>query len=293
MKNILKLIFSIAVCELAGVIGSVFTVPAIRSGWYAALAKPEIVPPNWIFGPVWTILYALMGVAAFLVWKNGFAKKGVKIALVIFDTQLVLNIFWSIIFFGLRNPGWAFVEIIFLWLAILAAIVLFAKVSRLATYLLIPYIIWVSFAGYLNYSILMLNQTQPTIAVNLYYYNEELDRDAAGNIACSRNGLAPVMREIPITQTPIQDTVKLLLLGEIGEEERGRGIDTEYPLEEFFLKGASLKDEVLTLEFEDSKNKTVGGACRVGILWFQVEATAKQFPGVREVRFLPEYIFQP
>jgi len=132
-----------------------------------------------------------------------------------------------------------------------------------------------------------------TRAVKLYYYNYELDRDEFGNIACSRNGLVAVERQIPITQTPIQDTIKLLLLGELTEAERAQGIDTEYPLEELSLKGASLKDGVLTLEFDDSKNKTVGGSCRVGILWFQIEATAKQFPEVQQVRFLPEEIFQP
>ncbi len=96
-----------------------------------------------------------------------------------------------------------------------------------------------------------------------------------------------------MTRTPIQDTIKLLLSGELTEEERAQGISTEYPLEGLSLKGASSKDGVLTLEFDDPNNKTVGGSCRVGILWFQIEATAKQFPEVQEVRFLPEEIFQP
>ena len=132
-----------------------------------------------------------------------------------------------------------------------------------------------------------------TKTIKLYYYNYELDKDESGNIACSRNGLVAVEREILITQTPIQDTIKLLLSGQLTEEERIQGIDTEYPLEGFSLKGASLKDEVLTLEFNDLNNKTVGGSCRVGILWFQIEATAKQFLEVQQVRFLPEEIFQP
>jgi len=133
-----------------------------------------------------------------------------------------------------------------------------------------------------------------TKTVKLYYYNYELDKDESGNTACSRNGLVAVERKIPITQTPIQDTIKLLLLGELTEEERVQGIDTEYPLEGLSLKRASLmKGGVLTLEFDDSNNKTVGGSCRVGILWFQIEATAKQFPEVQQVRFLPEEIFQP
>ena len=129
--------------------------------------------------------------------------------------------------------------------------------------------------------------------VKLYYYNQELDKDGIGNILCSRQGLVPVERKIPITQTPIQDTIKLLLSGELTDEERAQGIDTEYPLEGLSLKGASLNDGVLTLEFDDSNNKTVGGACRVGILWFQIEATAKQFTEIQQVRFLPEELFQP
>ena len=130
-------------------------------------------------------------------------------------------------------------------------------------------------------------------AVKLYYYNPQLDKDDSGDIACSRNGLIAVERRILTTKTPIQDTVNLLLSGKLTDKEQARGIGTEYPLEEFSLKGASLEEGVLTLEFDDPNNKTVGGSCRAGILWFQIEATAKQFPEVREVRFLPEYIFQP
>jgi len=132
-----------------------------------------------------------------------------------------------------------------------------------------------------------------TRTVKLYYYNYELDKDGLGNIACGRNGLVPVKRKIPITQTPIRDAIKLLLSGGLTNKERAQGISTEYPLEGFSLKGASLKDGVLALEFYDHNNKTVGGACRVGILWFQIEATAKQFPEVQQVRFLPEELFQP
>lgn len=130
-------------------------------------------------------------------------------------------------------------------------------------------------------------------SVKLYYYNQDLDKDESGNIACSRNGLVSVERKIPITKTPIQDTIKLLLSGKLTDEERARGISSEYPLEGFSLKGASLKDGVLTLEFDDPNSKTVGGSCRVGILWFQIEATARQFPEIQQVRFLPEEIFQP
>lgn len=151
-----KLIISIAVSEFAGIIGSIFTSPAIPN-WYADLNKSALTPPGWIFGPVWTLLYALMGIAAFLVWRKGLDRKDVKIALGIFLGQLALNTLWSIIFFGLQNPGAAFVEIIFLWLAILTTIIAFAKISKPAAWLLAPYILWVSFAAYLNYAIWTLN----------------------------------------------------------------------------------------------------------------------------------------
>ncbi len=155
-NNAFKLIIAIIVSELAGIIGSVFTTPSIAS-WYAGLIKPALNPPPWVFGPVWTTLFLLMGIAAFLVWRKGLDRKDVKIALGIFLGQLVLNTFWSIIFFGLHSPGSAFVEIIFLWLAILATIIAFARISKLAAWLLIPYILWVSFASYLNFMIWTLN----------------------------------------------------------------------------------------------------------------------------------------
>lgn len=137
----------------------------------------------------------------------------------------------------------------------------------------------------------ILQETGRTI--KLYYYNPNLDRDESGNIACSRQGLVSVERKIPVSQTPIQDTIKLLLLGQLTQQERALGITTEYPLSRVSLKGASLKDGILTLEFDDPNNKTGGGSCRVGILWFQIEATAKQFPEVQSVRFIPEELFQP
>ena len=156
INNFLKLIIAITVCEAVGVVGAFFTTASI-TGWYATLARPALNPPAWVFGPVWTTLFALMGIAAFLVWKKGLERRDVKIALGIFIGQLVLNTLWSIIFFGLHNPGAAFVEIIFLWLAILATIIAFAKISKPSAWLLVPYILWVSFAGYLNYSIWVLN----------------------------------------------------------------------------------------------------------------------------------------
>ncbi|OGL73321.1 TspO protein [Candidatus Uhrbacteria bacterium RIFCSPHIGHO2_02_FULL_60_10] len=156
IPNSFKLIIAIAVSEGAGLIGSVFTVPAVPN-WYATLSKPAFAPPNWIFGPVWTTLFALMGGAAFLIWKRGLDRKEVKIALGLFIGQLALNAIWSLVFFGLRNPGGAFIELVLLWLAILATIVAFARISKLAAWLLAPYVLWVSFAGYLNFAIWTLN----------------------------------------------------------------------------------------------------------------------------------------
>ncbi len=130
-------------------------------------------------------------------------------------------------------------------------------------------------------------------SIKLYYYNPELDKDNAGNILCSEKGLVGVERQIPITQTPIQDAIKLLLKGELTSQEKAQGITTEYPLSGLVLQGASLNNKVLTLDFNDPNNKTGGGSCRVGILWSQIKATAKQFPEVSEVKFIPEELFQP
>ncbi len=136
--------------------------------------------------------------------------------------------------------------------------------------------------------------TPRTMSVLLYYYDPTLDEDASGNVQCSRQGLVAVQRTIPVTQTPIQDTIRLLLRGELTSAERARGITTEYPLPGVALTGASLHDDgALTLSFADPQNRTGGGSCRVGILWFQIEATAKQFSSVHTVQFLPEELFQP
>lgn len=132
----------------------------------------------------------------------------------------------------------------------------------------------------------------PHRTVKLYYYNPAKDQ-GPGGAQCSRNGLEAVERSVPVTTTPIQDAVRLLLKGELTAAERARGITTEFPLPGVELAGAVLKNGVLTLEFKDPQNKTGGGSCRVGILWFQIEATAKQFSGVSSVRFIPEELFQP
>jgi benzodiazapine receptor len=151
-----KLVASIVLCQLAGIVGSVFTFTAIGS-WYANLAKPELNPPNWVFGPVWTTLFLLMGIALYLVWEKGLSKKENKLAVKVFGLQLGLNVLWSILFFGLKNPFFAFVEIIFLWLAIAASAVLFWRISKTAGVLLVPYLLWVSFAAYLNFMVFVLN----------------------------------------------------------------------------------------------------------------------------------------
>lgn len=150
------LLFSVVLCELIGNIGTVFTIPAL-SGWYISLNKAPFNPPNWIFGPVWTILYALMGIAAYLILSKGFKKPAVKTALYIFSTQLALNVLWSVVFFGLRSPFYGMVAIILMWIAILATILKFYGISRTAGYVMIPYILWVSFAAVLNYYVFILN----------------------------------------------------------------------------------------------------------------------------------------
>jgi tryptophan-rich sensory protein len=156
LNEILKLFISIIICQLAGVIGSVFTTPAIPT-WYAALVKPSFTPPNWVFAPVWTSLYLLMGVSAFLVWRRGIENPKVNLALRFFIIQLVLNSLWSVLFFGLKSPLLGFIEIIILWVFILLTILYFFRVSKIAGILLLPYILWVSFAAVLNFSLWRLN----------------------------------------------------------------------------------------------------------------------------------------
>jgi benzodiazapine receptor len=151
-----KLIISLLVCLAAGFIGSLATMKSIPT-WFAGLNKPSFSPPNYLFGPVWTALYIMMAVAAFLVWRRGFETGPVKIALIVFGVQLILNILWSVLFFGMRMPGLAFAEIVLLWISILTAIILFGKASPAAAWLLAPYILWVSFAAVLNYSLWRLN----------------------------------------------------------------------------------------------------------------------------------------
>ena len=156
-KDILTLVVFVLICQAAGGIGGLFTATSVGT-WYAALRKPPYNPPGWIFGPVWTVLYALMGVAAWLVVRRGWDSVAVKAALAAFVAQLVLNMLWSAVFFGMRSPGIAFIELLGLWVAILVTIRLFWRVSPTAGALLVPYVLWVSFAAVLNYSIWRLNR---------------------------------------------------------------------------------------------------------------------------------------
>jgi len=150
-----RLIFSIILAQLAGIIGSLATTPNIAT-WYSTIIKPSFSPPNYLFGPVWIILYTLIGIAFYLVWQSTNSDKK-RIAMKLFIIQLILNSLWSIIFFRFHNIPFAFIEIIFLWLAIIGTTIYFFKVSKPAGWILIPYLLWVTFAAILNYSIMILN----------------------------------------------------------------------------------------------------------------------------------------
>lgn len=145
----------IGICLLAGAMGSAWTASSVGS-WYPTLNKPPFNPPNGVFAPVWTTLYVMMGMAAWFVW-NQRREQAINAAMIFFFVQLALNVAWSGIFFGLRSPGWAFVEIIVLWLMILATAFAFRRISSMAFVLMLPYLAWVSFAVILNAVIWRLN----------------------------------------------------------------------------------------------------------------------------------------
>ena len=157
MNNIVRLIIAIIIPLVVGFTSGFFTTTGPGS-WYQTLEKPTWNPPGWVFAPVWTALYIMMGVALFFVWKANNNTRKQNRALFLFVVQLILNFFWSFIFFKLEEPGWAVVEIIVLWIAILATIFSFASISKLAAWLLVPYISWVSFAAILNFTIWTLNK---------------------------------------------------------------------------------------------------------------------------------------
>lgn len=152
--EVISLIICVAICEIAGILGSLFNLKSIPK-WYSKQKKPIFNPPNWIFGPVWTALYFLMGLSLYFVWVSG---KDVSLQLIFFSFQLILNVAWSAIFFGMKKPSFAFIEIILLWISIIINIVVFYSISNISSYLLIPYLLWVSFAAVLNFSIWNLNK---------------------------------------------------------------------------------------------------------------------------------------
>lgn len=154
--NFIKLLISIAIPLLVGFIGSFFTSVSVKT-WYPTLAKPFFNPPNWLFAPVWTTLFILIGISFYLVWSKGFGNNKFLV-IGIFAINLLLNLSWSLLFFSLKNPFLAFVDIIILWLVILGNILVFYNISKPAGILLIPYFLWVSFATVLNYYIYVLNR---------------------------------------------------------------------------------------------------------------------------------------
>jgi tryptophan-rich sensory protein len=163
MRIVAALLLWVALPNVAGLLGSIPT--AANMEWYQALAKPALTPPGWVFGPVWTALNILMGVAAFLVWRSVATRPeaapeerlAARRALAVFVAHLALYVLWSVLFFGLRAPGWALAEIAVFWLAVAWLVVAFWRIDVRAGLLMVPYLAWVSFAGYLNYRLMALN----------------------------------------------------------------------------------------------------------------------------------------
>lgn len=154
-KGTLQLIIAILIAQIIGGMGAFFTMQSVND-WYLTLLKPSWNPPSWVFGPVWSLLYTMMGVASFLIWKKRADYKVFK-PLVIYGIHLAFNLLWSVLFFGLQSVGFAFIEIMLLWLLIIITIKEFFKVDKYAAYLLIPYLLWVTFAALLNLTIWTLN----------------------------------------------------------------------------------------------------------------------------------------
>ena len=155
VRSLRRLAISIVLCFVPAVLGSLFTVSSIGS-WYTTLAKPWFTPPDWLFGPVWTVLYLLMGISLYRIWMHPGAPD-IRLPVAVFGVQLALNALWSFLFFGLQSPRYGLLGIIPLWIAILATIGIFYPVDRKAAYLLVPYILWVTIASALNYAVYVLN----------------------------------------------------------------------------------------------------------------------------------------
>jgi tryptophan-rich sensory protein len=161
-RSIPKLVGSVLLCEGAGAVGSIYTYKGVRE-WYPNLEKPSFTLPSWVFAPVWTVLYAMMGLSLYLASERRSEEdEGLwQASKALFGIQLILNVLWSYVFFGRRSPGWALVEILFLWAAIVATTLAFYRISRTAGLLLLPYLLWSSFAVVLNGSIWRLNGDKP------------------------------------------------------------------------------------------------------------------------------------
>lgn len=155
-EEFVRLGFSVIICLLAGFIGSAFTSQSINN-WYLTLEKPSFNPPNWVFGPVWTVLYLMMAVSLYIIWNQDAAFINSKLQAFFFAAQLFLNTLWSVVFFRFRDISLGLFVILGLWIAILATILSFRQKSYKAALLLIPYLLWVGFAAILNYKILVLN----------------------------------------------------------------------------------------------------------------------------------------
>ncbi|MGA2416027.1 MAG: TspO/MBR family protein [Candidatus Sulfotelmatobacter sp.] len=151
----LMLLLFLFLCCSAAWLASIWTASSVRT-WYVGLRKPAFNPPNWLFGPIWSTLYLLMAISAWLVWQ-GAKRGGGRLALILFFAQLALNVAWSGIFFRLRRPGWALVEIVFLFIAIVATALAFHAISTLAFWMMVPYALWSGFAALLNFKIWWLN----------------------------------------------------------------------------------------------------------------------------------------
>ena len=151
-----KLVAAIIICQGTGLLAGLATASSVSS-WYTTLDKPGFTPPNWLFAPVWTALYFIMAIAAYLVWQKGIKAEGVKKALILFLMQLLLNGLWSIFFFGLRSPLLGLVDIIALIIVLTLTIFKFYKINKIAAYLLLPYLLWVLYATALNLAIVLLN----------------------------------------------------------------------------------------------------------------------------------------
>lgn len=156
-RDVISLVVALVIPLVVGGIGGFATTSSL-SDWYRVIERPSWTPPDWIFGPVWTFLYLVIGVASWLVWRQGWDSPGVRGALSLFGVQLILNLLWSVIFFGLRSPSWALLEIVVLWVMILLTMVQFYRLNTIAGLLFVPYQLWVTFATALNAAIWWLNR---------------------------------------------------------------------------------------------------------------------------------------